>query len=298
MDQRPFVSVVIPVFNGSEYLRTCLEALERQTYPKHFFEVIVVDNNSKDGIGPLVGQFERARLGHEKAPGSYGARNVGISLAKGEVFAFTDADCIPARDWIEKGVEALYAQPDCGLVAGRVEFFFKRPGKPSMVEFYDSLTFLQQKKFIERSHFGATANLFTFRRIFDEVGLFDTTISSGDVKWGNLVHKKGHRLIYAETACVRHPARDSFSKIREKIIRVVGGHHSIYKWHKESLSDFLARSVKDLARNYRTVIGVFKDERIKGMKQKGMFLTMLVLHKWIGACERVRLRCGGKPRRG
>lgn len=41
-----FVSVIIPVFNDSNRLKLCLQALERQTYPKHLYEAIVVDNGS------------------------------------------------------------------------------------------------------------------------------------------------------------------------------------------------------------------------------------------------------------
>ena len=50
----PFVSVIIPVYNDPERLKTCLQALEEQTYPKSAYEVIVVDNGSDESIEPLV----------------------------------------------------------------------------------------------------------------------------------------------------------------------------------------------------------------------------------------------------
>ena len=53
----PFVSVIIPVFNDSDRLLTCLKALEHQTYPKNLYEVIVVDNDSEDNVEKLVDQF-------------------------------------------------------------------------------------------------------------------------------------------------------------------------------------------------------------------------------------------------
>ncbi len=95
----PFVSVVIPVFDDPDRLRTCLQALEHQTYPKPRYEVIVVDNGSARSVPPLVGQFGQARATYEMVPGANAARNRGISLARGEILAFTDADCVPARDW-------------------------------------------------------------------------------------------------------------------------------------------------------------------------------------------------------
>jgi len=97
----PFVSVIIPVYNDPERLKTCLQALEEQTYPQSSYEVIVVDNGSDESIEPIVTEFNQAKAGYEPHPGSYAARNKGLSLARGEVIAFTDADCIPALDWIE-----------------------------------------------------------------------------------------------------------------------------------------------------------------------------------------------------
>ena len=97
----PFVSVVIPVYNDSVRLKTCLQALEAQTYPKEVYEVIVVDNGSDESIEPVVAEFPQARASYETHPGSYAARNKGVSISRGEVLAFTDLDDILAPDWIE-----------------------------------------------------------------------------------------------------------------------------------------------------------------------------------------------------
>jgi glycosyltransferase involved in cell wall biosynthesis len=299
MDQRPFVSVVIPVFNGSHCLVKCLGAIENQTYPKDRYEVIVVDNNSNDGIGPVIAQFGHVKTAHEQEPSSYAARNKGITGCRGEVIAFTDADCVPAQDWLERGVESLLGTPGCGMAVGNVEFRFKNSKGPSIIELYDSLTFLQQRKFVEQGRFGATANLFTFKKIFDEVGLFDGSLKSGgDVKWGNLIHERGYKQIYVENARVAHPAMDSLRKLRRKVVRVTGGHHIIYNRQSASFGGFMAQSFRDFVRNFKTVAGVFGDERLKGAKQRIQFLMVLLFHKFTGACERIRLRCGGKPRRG
>ena len=50
----PFVSVIIPVFNDSARLKSCLQALEVQTYPQDSYEVIVIDNNSTEYLGAIV----------------------------------------------------------------------------------------------------------------------------------------------------------------------------------------------------------------------------------------------------
>lgn len=120
-----FVSVIIPVFNDAERLKICLTALETQTYPQDCYEEIVVDNGSDESLENIVKQFPQAKLAYCNNPGSYAARNHGISLAKGEILAFTDSDCIPASDWLTMGVKRLVATANCGLVAGKIEIFLK-----------------------------------------------------------------------------------------------------------------------------------------------------------------------------
>ncbi len=80
-----------------------------------------MDNGSDPGHdrGEIVSHFGQARMIHEPLPGSYAARNQGLSQARGNIVAFTDADCIPNPDWIEKGVRTLQKFPECGLVAGK-----------------------------------------------------------------------------------------------------------------------------------------------------------------------------------
>ena len=185
---RPFVSVIIPVQNDSERLKFCIKALRDQTYSKDLYEVIVVDNNSDEDIKGALDEFNGVILAYEDSPGPAAVRNRGISLARGDILAFTDSDCIPHNDWIEKGVMSILGVPDCGMVAGRVEFVFRDPSKPTIYELYDSVVHFQQKLYIETRRFGVTANLFTFRRVIDDVGGFDSdafkVAGCEDVDWG------------------------------------------------------------------------------------------------------------------
>ena len=102
-----FVSVIVPVFNNGDRLAKCLKALYVQTYPYADYEVIVVDNNSTERIDSVCEQFPNVRYETESEQGSYAARNRGLSIAKGEVIAFTDSNCIPDAEWIAAGVRAL-----------------------------------------------------------------------------------------------------------------------------------------------------------------------------------------------
>ncbi|MEM8778702.1 MAG: glycosyltransferase family A protein, partial [Cyanobacteria bacterium P01_G01_bin.49] len=181
----PSVSVIIPVFSAVEPIEDCLIALDKQTYPKNRYEVIVVSNN------PDIREFESFKeksevvFLHESSPGSYSARNLGIKKAKGKVIAFTDADCIPDENWLKEGVINLLNIQNCGLLAGKLIVFCRDNTNPTSTEIYETLNAFPQKLYIEKGHFGVTANLFTFREVFEDVGLFnEQLISSGDKEWG------------------------------------------------------------------------------------------------------------------
>lgn len=219
-----FVSVIIPVLNDLIGLRQTLTALNNQTYPANLYEVIVVDNGSTEDISPIVEKFPQAKLTHESQPGSYIARNKGISIARGEILAFTDSDCIPESDWIAQGVEQLRSVTNCGLVAGKINFHYQKPQQPTVVELYDSTTFLNQKKYVEQLHYAATANMFTTKAVMQEVGNFNSDLKSGgDKEWGQRVYHRGYSLVYGADVCISHPARASLSEIVRKITRTRTG---------------------------------------------------------------------------
>src|SRR5690606_16589320 len=95
----PTVTVVVPVYNDVQRLRTCVAALLAQDYPAERVEVLVVDNASDVDVSVALPAGEtRVRLLHESRRGSYAARNRALTEATGEVLAFTDADCLPRPD--------------------------------------------------------------------------------------------------------------------------------------------------------------------------------------------------------
>jgi glycosyltransferase involved in cell wall biosynthesis len=294
-DRVPFVSVIIPVYNDSERLKICLEALDNQTYPKACFEVIVVDNGSETDVAAVVAQFDQAVIAYENRTGSYSARNKGLSVAKGEIIAFTDSDCIPAPDWIEKGVANLLRLPNIGVVGGKVECIFTVPGRPTAVEVYDSITYLDQKYWVEVDKFAITANVFTFREVFDHVGLFNDTLKSGgDMEWGKRVSSSAYKIFYADDTRVRHPARNSFIQHYKKQVRVAGGFQDFKRQNPDLFTTSLPR---DLLPPMRRILRACSDTRIRGiaLKAKVIFVTLSLY--LVKVYEIIRFRLGGRPRR-
>jgi glycosyltransferase involved in cell wall biosynthesis len=219
------VSVVVPVWGEAPGLAACLDHLERQTWPRDRFEVLVVDNGAPaEAVGGAAAGRPGVRVLREAAEGSYAARNRGVREARADLVAFTDADCLPARDWIERGVARLRAEPAPGIVAGRIRTTFRDPGRPTAVELYEGVTAFRQDHYVARRRFGATANLFTTRAVLDRVGEFDARLYSlGDVDWGVRVHEAGLGLVYAEEVLVDHPARRTLAELRSRSARMAGG---------------------------------------------------------------------------
>lgn len=216
------VSVIIPVYNDADGLRRCLVALQQQTYPADRFEVIVVDNASDTPLSPVVDAFPRAQCLRETKQGSYAARNRGIAEARGDVLAFTDADCTPAPAWIGEGVQTLHRE-QADAAAGAVAFTFQ--GKePNPWEYYDAQVYLQQEKNVRTLGAASTANLFVTREAIEHFGCFNEDLQSGgDFEFTRRISQGDGTLVYAPAAVVKHPARASFAEILKRDRRVQEG---------------------------------------------------------------------------
>jgi glycosyltransferase involved in cell wall biosynthesis len=199
------VSVVVPVFESPDRIRECIEALLRQTYPRHLVELLIVDNGSRDTTREVIRSYPVNLVLEDSVRSPYAARNVGIARSSGDVVAMTDANCVPAPEWLENGVRAL-VEGDADLAGGRVTFTF--PGSPSVGELTDALINVDVEESIRSLRACMTGNLFVRRAVFDGVGLFEADLrSGGDMRWTRRATDAGHRLVYAPAAEVGYPAR-------------------------------------------------------------------------------------------
>src|SRR5690606_33493940 len=95
------ISVIIPTYHDWARLILCVEALKNQSFPQEDFEVLIVNNDPLDKVPAGFPIFPNFSIINEEKPGSYAARNSAIKIAKGEILAFTDSDCIPDKDWLQ-----------------------------------------------------------------------------------------------------------------------------------------------------------------------------------------------------
>ncbi|ELS02210.1 glycosyl transferase [Xenococcus sp. PCC 7305] len=114
-DQKPRVSVIIPTYNNAQYLAIAIDSVLNQTY--HNYEIIIIDDGSTDNTVEILEQYQdKIHYIYQKNQGVSAARNKGISLAKGELIAFLDADDIFMAHKLEKQVEVFEQQPELGIV--------------------------------------------------------------------------------------------------------------------------------------------------------------------------------------
>lgn len=103
LSDTPYISIVIPYKNEEVHLAQNLTSIINQNYPN--FEVILVNDHSVDKGPLIVHQFSEAyeQVRHYKLSGLTGKKHAltyGVSLARGEWLAFTDADCTPSKHWL------------------------------------------------------------------------------------------------------------------------------------------------------------------------------------------------------
>lgn len=259
-DRRPKVSVVIPVRDDIDRLRLCLQALADQTIAASAREVIVVDNGSKKSVREELVPAAGVRILEQPEGGSYAARNTGAAVARGEILAFTDSDCIPATDWLERGLLAL-AQSPRALIVGRIDVFANDERSPSSVELFEQMFGFPQQRYVTQFGFGATANVMISREQFQRAGGFmEKALSGGDLEFGARISSWGWKVIYHDEVVVRHPARRDWASLRAKIqrtqtLRPIAG--------KRSLASDAAYFIRCCAAIWRSNLGFRNKARVQ-----------------------------------
>lgn len=205
------ISVVIPAYNAAETIRQCIDAVENQSLERDSYEVIVVDNNSTDGTGAIIRSFPNVHYYLETRKGSASARNAGLKHARGRIIAFTDADCIPARGWLEQIVAPIESgeYDVCGgeIVPVSVDTEIEKFGK---VWFWPIQDIISGAQFYYP--YVITANAAYAADMVRRAGDFDPTFpvagyEDTDLGWRS--YFAGARFCYVPQALVLHHHRTS-----------------------------------------------------------------------------------------
>jgi glycosyltransferase involved in cell wall biosynthesis len=185
--------------------------------PRANYEIIVADNASPQGEKALADLIaDRATLVIVPEKGAGPARNGGVAIARGEILAFTDSDCLPDPRWLEQGVAVLER---FDIVGGRMNVLIDHDGPLTPAEAFEAVFAFDNADYVKAKGFTVTANLFCRRADFDRVGPFRADMSE-DKEWCHRATAKGLTLGYAKDALVSHPPRRSWEELRTKFARI------------------------------------------------------------------------------
>lgn len=208
-----FLSVIVPAYNAEKTIIPCIESLLKQSYPKDSYEIIVIDNLSTDKTAEIVKSYPVRCLSEDKIKSSYAARNRGILEARGDILAFTDADCVTDPDWLRLGAAAFSSQ-EIGCVSGEVQAY-----EPVT----DTEKYLAGKNELSQTKTSAdypfpypkTANAFYRKSVFERIGDFEKTwVSGGDADFAwRMQIETSYKLVFIPEALVRHKHRATLSKM-------------------------------------------------------------------------------------
>ena len=203
------VSIILPCKDSANTIRACLDSIARLSYPKQFFELIVVDGNSQDDSEEIIEKFEEdnpdLNLKFLKEEGKFGAGygiNLGLKAAENEVIAFTNADCEVDKDWLERLMEPFKDDGVAG-VAGVVI----TPENVNLLQKLIGYELEYRYSTLKEYLLSAPEMNLAYRKdVLEELGGFDSRNfkTAYDVDMAYRVNKAGRKIVFCPKATVRH----------------------------------------------------------------------------------------------
>ena len=242
------ISVIIPTYNRKNFLKSCLQSLFRQSYPKGQYEIIVVDDGSTDGAREMVQKlkFKNLRYYYQKNQGPAAARNLGIKHAQGKIIAFTDDDCIVDQDWLRSLVEKLIRDKKIVGAGGRILAW-----KPkNLIEKYAEVFLFGSKGDTIKGKFQppflVTANCAYYAKTIKKIGLFDSSsrLLEEDLDLSWRLNFLGYQFAYAPSAIVYHRMPQTLKSLLAKYFLYGRGKTAAVYKHQNRLENKYYCSIK------------------------------------------------------
>lgn len=285
------ISVIVPIYKHWHLVHKLIEALNNQSFSKDRFEIIFVNNDpSSPPPNNLIFPSNSVVL-NQFIPGSYSARNLGVEKASGELLAFTDADCIPDRKWLESLWEFWVHSNKLVLIAGDIIIKSNSFNKTNIIELYEEIFALPQSRYILKGY-AVTANLAIPKSVFNNIGLFDHHRFSGaDAEFCKRASAQGITVSFCPESYIIHPARSSIIDLFTKHRRRIGG-----QLKSGNLTSRLKYCIGILIVPLRDSLWIFYIKKISFNKKMMLFALNFALIL-LGILEGIRLLLGGKAER-
>ncbi len=235
-------SVIVPTYNRLDELRELLPSLEKQTFSRERFEVIIVDDGSSDHTESYIREKQEEgglklsffRQDH-KGPGP--ARNKGMQQAKGEYYVFIDSDCIADANWLRAYDEAL-REPVAGFGGpDKVRADFSPLQKAidySMTSFITTggIRGSSEKKLSK--YYPRSFNMGVHAGVVKKIGGFGTLRHGQDIEFTHRIRGQG-RTVRVGGAVVFHKRRTSLRRFFKQVYNWGVARINLYKIDKGML---------------------------------------------------------------
>ena len=226
------ISVIIPVYNASSFLNKLFDSLKLQTLDTDKFEILFIDNNSTDNSAINIKTFIDNNLvynfklySYTKKASSYGARNYGITKASGDIFVFTDSDCILDANYL-KNIYNNFESYTQKIISGAVNLIVEN--SRNIWENFDKQVHMRNDIRAKNSEI-ATANMAISRKLFEKIGCFDEVTSGGDFSFSQKAKEMRFSISFHPDILVNHPTRKSYYEIEKKMLRVAEGNGELFQ---------------------------------------------------------------------
>ncbi len=196
------VSVIIPAFNAEKTIGRTLEAIQKQSYPN--IEIMIVDDGSTDRTQEIVQSFSGVKYVFQENAGPATARNHGARLASSDILFFTDSDCTPQPDWIEK-ILTGFEQKDVGVVCG--SYGIANPQSLLARCIHQEIRYRHHELVPDFPKVFGSYNFAVRKHIFESVGGFNTQYRWASGEDNDLSYKiihAGHKIFFQRDALVDH----------------------------------------------------------------------------------------------
>ena len=284
------LSVIIPVREDAR-IRGCLEALcQRQTLAKGEFEVVVVDDGPSEVVERIVREFP-ARYVEERGVGSYAARNHGIEEARGDLIAFTDADCVPSPRWVE-GILLTFEDASCRVAVGP-SYAANSTAVALWTQSVDDIRWAALLAATVPTAFCDTRNLAARREVFASERFDPAFRWAGDVEFGFRLFARGERIRLAPNVQVGHVNPTHLRDVLRRGIRRGKGLEQLYRKHGAQARLGGERRVSVLGRDVKAPLLAVM--RTPGLRSLGILVLLPVLGGLLALLAALaRTRGGGR----
>lgn len=212
---KPVVSVVVPTHDRAAYLDVTLRSLAEQDIDEPY-EVIVVDDGSRDATPGVVASAGVRSLRHDPPRGANAARNAGVDAAEADLIALVDDDVRAPRGWLRALVGGARRHPDADALGGPIRARLEGPAPRSCGRELPPITTLDLGEADVETDLVWSANMLIRREAFERTGPFDESLDTGgdEEDWLRRLTAAGGRVWYVADAGLDHRRAGPDARLR------------------------------------------------------------------------------------